>query len=377
MDSVFSEGLESATRNAARNDRARSAAPPLTLRAGGLTRRMDPAAGEFTIGRDPSSTIHFDFSWMSRTHVRIWPEASSWRAVDSSRNGMFVDGVRHDALTIADGMVVKLGDADGFAVEFSLDRAEPAPHRDATPPRGESEDTSAEKIDVDIARAGAAVAARRRELELTQRGLARDKIINAGALISFEKGRSWPHESTRAKLEEVLQWPAGAIAGIRQGAPTPDDETTQVISTAVASPLIAQTIQLALKSVDTALAALPDLSSPDFHGAATAILVDLRSLQAVAADAARNAPGAPALVIALGGVRRRYDDLMLKVAATPNATRGQRLFAARHRTNLTTEDAGLAAGLPAHLIEAAEADQPLPPQAETAVAALLGELETA
>ena len=59
--------------------------------------------------------------------------------------------------------------------------------------------------DPGIARAGAAVAARRRELDIKQRNLAKYKIINAGALIAFEKGRSWPRERTRAKLEEVLQ----------------------------------------------------------------------------------------------------------------------------------------------------------------------------
>lgn len=362
MDSVFSENPGDTQHD--------DSVPPLTVRCAGVTRYADSADGDFTIGRDPGSTLHFDFAWMSRTHVRLRPERGSWIAIDNSRNGMFVDGVRHESVVITNGMTIKLGDADGFGVEFTF----------GAPPLEEREDTdedvtSEEDVDPDIARAGAAVAARRRELELTQRGLARDKIINAGALIAFEKGRSWPHESTRAKLEEILQWPAGSIAGIRQGAPSPDDEATQVISTSVASPLIAQTIQLALKSVDTATAALPDVAAPEFPAAATAILSDLRNLQAVATDAARNAPGAPALVIAVGAVRRRYDDLMLKVAATPRATAGQRLYAARHRMNLTTEDAGLAAGLPAKMIEAAEADQPLPPQAESAITALLAELD--
>ncbi|HEX7827811.1 MAG TPA: transcriptional regulator, partial [Mycobacterium sp.] len=60
-------------------------------------------------------------------------------------------------------------------------------------------------------RAGAAAAARRRELDISQRSLAADGIINAGALISFEKGRSWPRERTRLRLEEVLHWPPGTI----------------------------------------------------------------------------------------------------------------------------------------------------------------------
>ena len=80
-------------------------------------------------------------------------------------------------------------------------------------------DSSAVEVDPGMARAGAAAAARRRELDISQRSLAADGIINAGALISFEKGRSWPRERTRAKLEEVLQWPPGTIARIRRGGP--------------------------------------------------------------------------------------------------------------------------------------------------------------
>ena len=350
-----------------------STAPRLIIRCGDVSQTVDPAQGEVTIGRDPTSTVRFDYAWMSRTHVRLRAEGSTWVATDDSRNGMYIDGARHESLAITDGMTIRLGDAEGFPVEFFLGGSSPSGDQDL--------DTDAETdegdVDPDIARAGAAVAARRRDLELTQRGLARDKIINAGALIAFEKGRSWPHESTRTKLEEILQWPSGAIAGIRQGAPSPDDETTQVISTSVASPLIAQTIQLALKSVDTALGALPPTDTPEFRTAATAILADLRNLQAVAGDAARNAPGAPALVIALGAVRRRHDDLMSKVAAAPGATAGQRLFAAHRRVNLTAEDAALAAGLPTGLIEAAESGQPIPPHAEAAIAALVTELESA
>lgn len=45
-------------------------------------------------------------------------------------------------------------------------------------------------VDPGMERAGAAAAARRRELDISQRSLAADGIINAGALISFEKGRS-------------------------------------------------------------------------------------------------------------------------------------------------------------------------------------------
>ena len=91
---------------------------------------------------------------------------------------------------------------------------------DVTPDAAQHDDAAA--VDPGMARAGAAAAARRRELDISQRSLAADGIINAGALIAFEKGRSWPRDKTRAKLEEVLRWPPGTINRLRTGAPAVD-----------------------------------------------------------------------------------------------------------------------------------------------------------
>src|SRR3954462_12100561 len=102
--------------------------------------------------------------------------------------------------------------------------------------------------DPGIARAGAAVAARRRELDIKQRNLAKFKLINAGALIAFEKGRSWPRERTRAKLEEILQWPAGTIATIRYGGQVPGAVPEPPADGATAS-LIAGAVDGALKKL--------------------------------------------------------------------------------------------------------------------------------
>lgn len=341
--------------------------PRLAVHCGEQTRVISPAAGEVTLGRDPSSAIRLDHSWLSRTHVRLRTDGSRWVAVDCSRNGMFIDRVRHESVVVTDGLTLHLGNPDGLAVHFTFS--------DAEADVDEDDWASAHPIDPDIARAGAAVAARRRELDLTQRGLARDKIINAGALIAFEKGRSWPHDSTRARLEQVLQWPPGAIAGIRQGEPSPEEEPMSSTSTSVSSPLIAQAIQLALNSVDISIAALPSETSPEFTDRASAVLADLRNLQTVTADAARNAPGAPALVIVLGGVRRRYDELMARAACAADAPLGRRLYAARRRVNLTTADTALAAGLPVSVIEAAEADQDVPAHASAAIETLISQLD--
>ncbi len=175
--------------------------PGLAVHCGEQTRIISPSQGEVTIGRSPASAIRLDHSWLSRSHVRLRADDDRWIAADCSSNGMFVDGEKRQSVVVTAGLTMHLGRPDGPAVRFSF--------VDIVADESESD----EDADPDIARAGAAVAARRRELDLTQRGLARDRIINAGALISFEKGRSWPHESTRTRLEQVLQWPAGAIAG--------------------------------------------------------------------------------------------------------------------------------------------------------------------
>src|ERR1700754_420125 len=99
---------------------------------------------------------------------------------------------------------------------------------------------TADVVDAGLARAGAAAAARRRELDISQRSLAADGIINAGALIAFEKGRSGPRERTRAKLEEVLQWPHGTIARLRRGEPVARAQPTEPVAGTDEGQLIAQ-----------------------------------------------------------------------------------------------------------------------------------------
>jgi transcriptional regulator with XRE-family HTH domain len=231
------------------------------------------------------------------------------------------------------------------------------------------------EADPDVARAGRAVAARRRELDITQRSLARDKIINAGALIAFEKGRSWPRRGTLAKLEEILQWPPGTIVRIRSGAAAgPDTEATEVMTNTVQAPLMAEAVELAMHTITVAIAALPKPSDPEFTPKATAILADLRKLESVAANAARIAKGTPSVILALSAVRRSYNDVMLKAARSPAATAGQRLYAARHRADLSAEEAANAAGLPVGIVTAVEEERPIPPAAAGAIETLIAQL---
>jgi transcriptional regulator with XRE-family HTH domain len=239
----------------------------------------------------------------------------------------------------------------------------------------ESPDQATEELEPGMVRAGAAAAARRRELDISQRSLAADGIINAGALIAFEKGRAWPRERTRAKLEEVLRWPPGTIVRLRRG-------ETQATEQRVEAPhafgdeaaLVAQAVVTAVSTFDSAIESLPALEDADFSSRVTKILGDLRQLEAVAARAARISKVSPALIKALSAVRSRYDQLMLRAARAPHATLGQRLYAARRAANLTILETGQAAGVSEDDIVRAESEDPVSAAAVDAIESLIDQL---
>jgi transcriptional regulator with XRE-family HTH domain len=236
-------------------------------------------------------------------------------------------------------------------------------------------DQATEGLDPGMVRAGAAAAARRRELDISQRSLAADGIINAGALIAFEKGRAWPRERTRAKLEEVLRWPPGTIARLRHGDPaTTDHRESAPTAASDEATLIAQAMLTAVSTFGSAVESLPDIEDADFTPRATKILADLRQLEAVAAQAARINKVSPALIKALSAVRGRYDELMLRAARAPRATLGQRSYAARRNANLTILETAQAAGVSEDDIVRAEAEEPVPAAAVEAIESLLAQL---
>ena len=237
----------------------------------------------------------------------------------------------------------------------------------------ESTDEATDVLDPGMVRAGAAAAARRRELDISQRSLAADGIINAGALIAFEKGRSWPRERTRAKLEEVLRWPPGTIARLRRGEPVRTDDAERV-SGGDEVPLIAQAVVTAVNTFGSAIESLPPVEDPAFTPRITAILSDLRQLEAVAARATRISRVTPALIKALSTVRSRYDELMMRAAMAPRATLGQRLYAARRGANLTILETAQAAGVSEETIVRAEAEEPVPAAAVHEIEALIKQI---
>ena len=354
-------------------------APPglLVVHSGDTSHEIEPSRGAVTIGREPQAGLQIDDRQISQQHLRAEPVDGHWRIFDTSAAGMFVDGQRMTSVTVTDKTVVRFGDPTaGKALTFEVVPASKA----SEPERPDA----AEELDPGVVRAGAAAAARRRELDISQRSLAADGIINAGALIAFEKGRSWPRERTRFKLEEVLQWPAGTIARIRRGEPAPGgapkppspfrDGSAEEPAPEGPTSLIAQAVVAAVDGCSLAIAALPAVNDPEFNERAAPILVDLRQLEAIAVRAARISRMTPELLKALSTVRRHYDELMMLSASAVGATLAQRLYAARRRTNLSVLETAQAAGVTEAAVIRAEADEPLPAETVDALETILKQI---
>ncbi|MEE6178170.1 helix-turn-helix domain-containing protein [Mycobacterium sp. 050134] len=303
---------------------------------------------------------------------------------------MFVDEPLNCSMSASDMRIVRFGDLPG-GKPLTFEVAKPASSLDelsrgrspaARPSYRSSVDTDEPGADSDpgLARAGAAAAARRRELDISQRRLAAEGIINAGALIAFEKGRSWPRERTRAKLEQVLQWPAGTIVKIRRGEPVSGRmapqaaRRTEDIAADGAEALIAQAVVAAVDSCQLAITALPPTNAPDFIERMTPILADLRQLEAIVVRATHISRITPELIKALSTVRHHYDNLMTLGALAPGAPLAQRLYAARRRANLSTVETALAAGVTEETIVRAEAEEAVPVEAADAIETLIAQI---
>lgn len=351
--------------------------PNLVIETAGRSYTVTAADAPITIGREFPAQVLLDDPRVSRTHLRVELAAGHWVGVDLSRNGVYLGGARQASIPLTGPVTVHLGNPEGIPVSITplLDGAA-ADGDDGDEAAGES---AGERADPDIARAGAAVAARRAELDLSRRLLARDGVINAGTLTSLETGRHWPKASTLRKLEEVLGWAPGTISRIRHGdsaAATGGDpaETTVALTGAIAAGHMAEASTMALDALRGRIALLPPVADPGYPDASGAILDELRRLERLTGRIARDAAGVAALTIALGAIRSTHRDLMLAAAASPRASLGQRLFAARHRSSLSEADAASAAGLPVEAIAGAEAGQPISAGDVAAIETLLAAL---
>jgi transcriptional regulator with XRE-family HTH domain len=356
------------------DDVASDAVLPLTIRVMGETHRVDPEHAPVIIGRpDPGASqeahIRISDSRVSRQHIVVDVRRGQWVGEATGRNGTFIDGreVTGEFVIPDDGLIATLGHpVGGIPVHFTT-------------------------LDPAVVFVGAQVAKRRSELDLSQRKLAENKIINAGTLIAFEKGRSWPREATRARLEEALGWPPGEIARLRRqfgsdsaagadSAQTVDDGERTVMlatggTTTVDSKYMAETVAMALDNITKQVEVLPAPSASAFQASVKGLIADLSRLEALATNASRGSSGAEDIFRALGAVRRARRGLLLRAAESPHATVGQRLFAARHRAELSVEEAATMAGLTPDDIAAAEAGNAVAPAHFDALNRLLTALQ--
>lgn len=131
------------------------------------------------------------------------------------------------------------------------------------------------------------------------------------------------------------------------------------------APVIVGLSDAAMHMYSAAIDALPPVSDPEFPERASIVLSGLRKLQSSLSEAAARSRVTPSVIVALSGVRGRYDELMTAAAEGPGATLGQRLYVARGRAKLSTREAANGVGLRKDLIEAVEAEEPAT-EAETA-----------
>lgn len=358
--------------------------PALAIDVAGKTYIARPDGGPVLIGRAVPAQIRIMANAISRTHLRIEPIGGVWVVSDAgTRNGTFVDGQRIETLPLmlAPGqtVTVRMGAADGVAVSIS---AVPVP---AETPTGTielapaatgdvdvcgedpTEDTDLDdldgaeiptgQIDLSVARAGTAVAARREELGLSQRKLADDRIVSQSVLVKFERGEHWPRQSTLTKIEGYLDWSPGTLARIRAGAPIPDAESTEVLSPTVQVAVLIDASEIALRQLLERAAALPSARTPEFAAAVTPLLSELRRLERTIAGAAATSTGRPEMARLLSQIRLSGEDLANLAARAPGATLGQRLVAVRTRARLSIAEVAAVAGIDAKTVTAAEADQ--------------------
>jgi transcriptional regulator with XRE-family HTH domain len=228
---------------------------------------------------------------------------------------------------------------------------------------------------LDVARAGAAFAARREELGISQRELAAMKVISAPSLIAFEKGRSWPRERTRARLEQVAQWPPGSLAKLSAGGKAPvsgaEDADAQGDATDVVTGAVTVAVEQVLATIDN----LPDDDDDaTFTERVRAVLADLRRLETITARAVRSSQGSPEVIKSLRLIRQRYSELVTRAAAAPGATLGQRLYTVRTSAALSVAEAAGALDVAPAVVLAAESEQPVSREDRRRIEALITQL---
>jgi transcriptional regulator with XRE-family HTH domain len=123
------------------------------------------------------------------------------------------------------------------------------------------------------------------------------------------------------------------------------------------SSIIVSLSEAAMHMYTAAIDALPFAEDKKFHKRADVVLSGMRKLRAALTEAARSSRPSPAVIVALSGVRRRYDALMTQAADAPGSSLGQQLYVARINAKLSAKEVANGAGLSADLLDDLEAGE--------------------
>jgi len=360
--------------------------PDLTIECGGSTPHIvQPQDAPITIGRELPAHIRIADPRVSRIHLQIVATDAGWTVSDArSTNGTYIDGHRVDRVSITDGLTVLVGDTEGIPVTFTLTPASTRPSEHASIAHDDADlddadlddntdnDSPSGKVDPGIAAAGEEVVKRREELGFSQRRLKDDGVIGQSNLVAFERGRRWPRENTRAKLEKALGWEPGNLARVRHVNDRPD-KTTDAMSDTVRVTVLVQALELALDGIKARIDTLPPADDALFASQAETLLADLRRVQDTATETVRTTKG-PGMALLLGDVRRTYNHLVGRAARVPGAPLRRRLYAARHLAELSVDETAAAAGVDASHVVAVEAGHHVPADISQSLDALAREL---
>lgn len=362
--------------------------PALEIEVAGKSFIAQPEQGPVLIGRALPAQIRIITNAISRTHLRIEPVGQHWIVSDAgTRNGTFLDGERIESLPLplplTEAITLHMGATDGIAVCIREATAvadaatgtvdtfgaavvdELDDHGDVADSDGA--DALTGEVDLSVARAGAAVAARREELGLSQRKLADEHIVSQSVLVKFERGEHWPRQSTLTRIEGYLDWSPGTIARIRAGADAPDAESTEVLSPTVQVAVLIDASEIALRQLLARAAGLPSTNDPQFGAEIAPLLSELRRLERTISGAAATSTGRPEIARLLSQIRVTVEDLADIASRAPGATLGQRLTAVRTRSRLSIAEVAAASGTDIDTVTAAETERPVSGEARAAL----------
>ncbi|MGV0741406.1 XRE family transcriptional regulator [Mycolicibacterium sp. XJ870] len=121
------------------------------------------------------------------------------------------------------------------------------------------------------------------------------------------------------------------------------------------SSVIVSLSEAAMHMYSAAIDALPFPEDKKFHKRADVVLSGLRKLRTALTEAASTTRPSPSVIVALSGVRQRYDSLMAHAATAPGSTLGQQIYVTRVHAKLSAQEVANGAGLRNGLLDELEA----------------------